>query len=136
MGCHPAAVGRPVERGQSLLTIGDTSGPWIVEVLVEDKDLGPLLKARQTTPDLAVDFTLAAEPGPVYRGQVYDVSHSTQTDDLGLSYVRVLVRFDRTQMPQLRPGATVIPRIRCGPQPLGYVWLHDLIEAVRTRILF
>lgn len=127
---------RPVERGQSLLTIGDTSGPWIVEVLVQDKDLGPLLKARQTTPDLAVDFTLAAEPGPVYRGQVYDVSHSTQTDDLGLSYVRVLVRFDRAQMPQLRPGATVIPRIRCGPQPLGYVWLHDLIEAVRTRILF
>lgn len=127
---------RPVERGQALLTIGETAGPWIVEVLVEDKEIGPLLKARQTTPDLAVDFTLAAEPGPVYRGRVQDVSLSTQTDGNGLSYIRVQVQFDRGQLPQLRPGATVIPRIHCGQRSLGYVWLHDLIEAVRTRILF
>ena len=30
----------------------------------------------------------------------------------------------------------VIAKIDCGRRPLGYVWLHDLIEAVRTRILF
>ena len=49
---------------------------------------------------------------------------------------RVVVGFDRTQMDQPRPGATAIPRIRCGAQPLGYVWLHDLIDAIRTRLLF
>lgn len=127
---------RPVERGQSLLTIGDTTGPWIVEILVEDKEVGPLLQARQAKPDLAVDFTLAAEPGTVYRGQIHNVSLSTETEGSGQGYVRVQVRFDRGQMAQLRPGATVIPRIHCGKRSLGYVWLHDLIDAVRTRVLF
>lgn len=127
---------RPVERGQSLLTIGDTSGPWIVELFVEDKDIGPILRTRHATPEPVVDFQLTAEPGPIYQGRVHDVSLSTQTDGNGRSYVRIEIEFDRSQMAQLRPGATVIPRVRCGQKPLGYVWLHDLIEAVRTRILF
>ena len=38
---------RPVERGQALLSIGETSGAWIVEVRVADKDAGHLLRARQ-----------------------------------------------------------------------------------------
>ena len=128
---------RPVERGQSLLTIGETSGPWIVEVRVADKDAGHMLRARKALrPELDVEFLLASEPGRTYRGQVREVSLSSEADDASRSHVRVVVAFDRNQIEQPRPGATTLPRIRCGQQPLGYVWLHDLIDAIRTRLLF
>ena len=128
---------RPVERGQSLLTIGETTGPWVVEVQVADKHAGPLLRARQeSSANLDVDFRLATETGQTYRGHVQDVSLTSETDDTSHSHVRVVVAFDRHQMEQPRPGATVLPRIRCGPRSLGYVWLHDLIDTIRTRLLF
>ncbi len=130
-------MARPVERGQALLTIGDTAGPWVVEVRVADKNVGHLLRAKQgRVQELDVDFLLSSEPGRTYRGQVRDVSLSSEADDAAQAHVRVVVGFDRAQMEQPRPGATALPRIRCGPQPLGYVWLHDLIDAIRTRLLF
>jgi hypothetical protein len=36
----------------------------------------------------------------------------------------------------LRPGATVTTKIYCGRASIGYVWLHDLIAFVQTKILF
>lgn len=128
---------RPVERGQALLTIGETSGPWVVEVRVADQDAGHLLQARKTRqPELDVDFLLPAEPGKVYHGHIQDVSLTAETDDTSQSHVRVVVAFDRNQLMEPRPGATAVPRIRCGPSSLGYVWLHELIDAIRTRLLF
>ncbi|RLS54114.1 MAG: HlyD family efflux transporter periplasmic adaptor subunit [Planctomycetota bacterium] len=128
---------RPVERGQALLTIGETSGPWVVEVRVADQNAGHLLQARKTRkPDLDVDFLLPAEPGKVYHGQIQDVSLTAEIDDASQSHVRVVVAFDRNQLTEPRPGATALPRIRCGPRTLGYVWLHELIDAIRTRLLF
>ena len=127
---------RPVERGQSLVTVGETAGPWIVEIRVKDQDVGPILRARQSNPEPVVDFLLPSESGRVYQGHIHDVALSAETDHNAQGYVRVEVHFDRNQISQLRPGATVIPRIHCGRRSLGYVWLHDLIEAIRTRILF
>ena len=45
--------------------------------------------------------------------------------------VRVKVPIDRRSLTQPRPGATVEARIFCGRRSLGYVWLHDLVDAVR-----
>lgn len=128
---------RPVERGQSLLTVGDTNGPWVVEVRIADKNVGHLLRARkQTDRELGVDFMLASDPGRVVRGHVRDISLSSELDENSRSQVRVIVDFDSAQIEHPRPGATVLPRIHCGTKPLGYVWLHDLIDAIRTRVLF
>ncbi|WP_029247317.1 HlyD family efflux transporter periplasmic adaptor subunit [Schlesneria paludicola] len=128
---------RPVERGQSLLMIGDTSGPWIVEARVADKNVGHLLRARQEqSSDLPVDFMLAAEPGKTYHGHVQEMSLSSEYDDTSRGHVRLVIAVDTGQAEQLRSGATVFPRIHCGRKSLGYVWLRDLIDAVRTRILF
>lgn len=128
---------RPVEKGQALITIGETGGPWIVEVLVADKDVGPLLHAIKRQGDgLKVEFQLPSEPGRTYAGRVRDVSLASESDDRSAGHVRVLVEFDRGQIEQLRPGATAVPRIHCGRYSLGYVWLHDLIDAIRLRVLF
>ena len=128
---------RPVERGQSLLSIGETSGPWVVEVQVADKEIGHLLRAQQALkPDLDVEFLLAADPSKTCHGTIESRSTTALPDDDARSRVRVTVAFDRSQIDQPRPGATALPRIHCGTQSLGYVWLHDLIDAIRTRLLF
>lgn len=128
---------RPVERGQSLLTIGETSGSWIVEIQVADEDTGHLLRAQQALGDhLDVDFQLPSEPGRNYHGKVREVSLISESNDKSSGHVRAVVEFDSQQVGQLRPGATAIPRIHCGQKSLGYVWLHDLIDAIRIRLLF
>ncbi len=128
---------RPVERGQSLLMIGETAGEWVLEIQVIDKDAGHLLRARSAiAPDLDVEFQLPSESGRIHRGKIRDVALVSESDDRTVSRVRVVVAFDRQQIEQLRPGATAIPRIRCGKKSLGYVWLHDLIDAIWIRLLF
>ena len=41
-------AGRPVKRGDSLLTVADLSGPWELLLDVPDGRAGPILAARQT----------------------------------------------------------------------------------------
>jgi|GEM_PF-925783 len=132
---HLAA--RPVERGQSLLTIGETSGSWIIEAQVAEKDAGHIFRTRKgVVNELDVDFNLVSEPGQTFRGQVREVSLSSELDEALRSYVRVVVAIDSNQVKPLRPGAAVSTKIRCGSKPIGYVWLRDLIDAIRSRILF
>jgi biotin carboxyl carrier protein len=128
---------RPVERGQALLTIGDTNGPWIVELRIADEDFGHVRRAqKRLTPELDVDFLLASDPSRSYRGKVRHVAEATTLDDqLGVS-VMLTIAIEPNQITDPHAGTTVIPRIHCGRESLGYVWLHDLIDAVRSRLLF
>jgi hypothetical protein len=48
----------------------------------------------------------------------------------------VTVGVDHERIAERAPGAGVVARIHCGRRSVGYVWLHDLIEAVRSRIAF
>ena len=104
---------------------------------VADKDFGHVRRAqKRLKPNLDVDFLLASDPSRSYRGTIRDVAESTHLDDqLGVS-VMVTVAIDPTAIPNQRAGTTAIPRIRCGQQPIGYVWLHELFDVIRTRLLF
>jgi hypothetical protein len=33
-------------------------------------------------------------------------------------------------------GAEVTAKVYCGKRSVGYVWLHDLIDFIRAKILF
>ncbi len=128
---------RPVKRGQKLLTVADLAGTWQLEMRVADEDIGHVKQARKEFgPNLDVSFIVATDPNVTYQGTVEDVAVATELDDSGEATVLVTVRIDAREIAGLRPGATVIPKISCGRQPIGYVWLHDLIDAIRTRVLF
>lgn len=129
--------GRPVERGQALMAIGETNGDWVLEIQVVDKDAGHMLRAQsERGADLDVEFQLASEPGQIHHGKIRDVALVSESDDRTGSHVKVTVAFDARQIEQLRPGTTAVPRIRCGKKSLGYYWLHDLIDAVWIRLMF
>ena len=106
---------RPVERGQSLLTIGETKGPWIVEIHVADKDAGYMLRAQTSLgTGLNVDFQLPSEPGQTHRGRVYDVAMASESNDRSSGHVRVLVEFDSArsnscgQEPRRSPASVAV----------------------------
>jgi hypothetical protein len=50
--------------------------------------------------------------------------------------VTVTALLDEPPAVESLAGASVSARIQCGQRSLGYVWLHDLIDAVRSKLLF
>ena len=135
---------RPVARGQSLLTVADLAGDWVVELQVADNRIGHVLAAQQRdvqagrTGDLPVQFLLATEPGVSYTGKIQRVALATESDKATGATVEVTVAFARDEIApdQLRPGATVVAKIHCGRRSLGYVWLHELWETIESRMMF
>ena len=124
---------RPVKRGQVLMTVADTGGPWVLEVEVPDQDAGYVLAARRASrPDLPVSFILATNPSQTYAGRLERLAEITEADQHQQLSVTALVRVEASAIPHRLAGAGVVARIDCGRRALGYVWLHDLIEAVRS----
>jgi multidrug efflux pump subunit AcrA (membrane-fusion protein) len=125
---------RPVQRGQTLLTVADLDGPWVLELSVPDHRSGHVVTARdELQRDLKVSFTLASEPGAVYPGRIADMALSTELNEPNGPMALVTVDFDRRDVVGLRPGATAIAKIHCGRRAVGYVWLRDLFEFVQSR---
>ncbi len=139
---------RPVIRGQTLLTVADLAGPWVVELNVPDDRIGHVVAAEEAAntanpaDKLPATFLLATEPGVSHKGEVEKIALTADTDKTAEkssgSTVLVTLAFDRSAIPadQLRPGATVVAKIHCGRRSLGYVWLHELWETIQEHVLF
>jgi hypothetical protein len=120
-----------------LLTVADVDGPWVLEVEIPDHHVNHVLEARQTSgPQLDASFILKTNPNVTYEGTIDRISTRTITDADGSAYVKAIVAIDRDLVAPLTSGTAVVAKIRCGRESIGYVWLHDLIDAVRTWILF
>ena len=128
---------RPVARGQVLLTVANLDGPWGLELRIPDRRMLHVLEARrQAARPLDVSFTLATSPGQVLRGSLDRVGMRTELTESEGAVVLATVRIDRDEVPELVPGAGVVARVHCGRRAIGYVWLHDLIDAIRSWFLF
>lgn len=127
-------LGRPVERGQILLTVGDVDGPWLIEARLRERDLSELPSTTDgTPPSIAVRFTPAAQSGQTYHGRVTEIANVAEVNERGETTVRVTIALDQPPEAALRPGTTVLPRLDCGRRSLGYVWLRELWHALRRQ---
>ncbi len=128
---------RPIERGQTLVTVVDPSGPWELELRMPERRVGHLLRAQHALgKDLPVSFYLATHPGQEFHGRVTEVHQTADVRGDEGNTVLVRVAVDRDALPDLRPGATVNARVLCGQRPLGYVWFHEVIETIQSKIVF
>lgn len=128
-------TGRPVQRGQILMTVGDVGGPWTVEALVRERDIGELRRGLRHYPDgVRATFMPMPAQGKVFSGRVIEVASVTEVNERGESTVRVIIAFDRPPEERLRPGTTVLPRIDCGRQELGYVWLREPWQTISRQL--
>lgn len=127
---------RPVVRGDRLLRIAQTDGPWQVELHVPEDRIGHVLRAkRQTDEPLRVRFLLAADPTRSYEGRLVEIDSNAQDRPGEGRSVLAKVQIDRNQVSPLVPGSQVRARIDCGSCSLGYRWFHDLAAWLR-RIWF
>lgn len=136
---------RPVERGQSLLTLANPDGPWELELYVPQRRLCHLQDAQaelqaslppgQVAP-LKVTFMLQSHPGQEFVGTIVEMEKSAEVRGEDGNTILVRVQIQREELPELHDQTTVNARIACGRRSLGYTWFCDVIETVQTKILF
>jgi hypothetical protein len=59
------------------------------------------------------------------------VALRTETPEAEDPSLAVTVDLAADEHPQVRAGAGVSASISCGRRSVGYVWLHDFVDAVR-----
>ena len=138
-------VHRPVRRGQRLMRIADTGGPWQLELHVPEDRMGHIVEARKQLrgragedagQGLRVSFILATDPGAEYEGTIKEIHHSAEVRGEEGNTVLVTVQIDKTELSHLMPGAGVIAKIHCGQCSVGYDLFHDVLawlERLRFR---
>ncbi|HWA98367.1 MAG TPA: HlyD family efflux transporter periplasmic adaptor subunit, partial [Pirellulales bacterium] len=130
---------RPVRQGQVLLSVADTSGDWELELRMPEDRIGHVVEyQRRLGPSdpLHVTYRLATAPGVDHSGEVIEIHRSAELRGDEGNVVLIEVRIDKENLPDLRPGADVMAKVHCGWQSLGYVWFHDVVGFVQSRILF
>jgi multidrug efflux pump subunit AcrA (membrane-fusion protein) len=129
----------PVQRGQMLLQVADTNGPWQLELRMPESEVGYLTEATRglkSGESLPVEFQLASEPGRTFRGTVEEVHLSAEVRGDEGNTVLVKVKIDKDELPHLRPGTTVTAHVFVDRRPLGFVWFRDLWAFWRSKIVF
>ena len=128
---------RPVLRGQVMMSVADLDGPWRLELRIPDRRIAHVLAAQKETVDnLPVSFVLATDPARKLEGEIDQVGMRTEVAETEDAFVLTMVRIDRDQVPQLILGAAVMAKIHCGKRSIGYVWLHEFVDTIRSWCLF
>jgi multidrug efflux pump subunit AcrA (membrane-fusion protein) len=122
---------RPVERGQVLLTIADTTSGWQIVAEAPQRSVGHVLDAqRGQSGRLQASYRLAGDVERSYPGEVTEVSAAAALDAEGLQDDEAPIEIRIAALGEApaaaRPGMSARVRIHCGERSLGYVWLHDV----------
>jgi len=135
-------LGRPVEEGQLLLSVANPDQQWELELKIPENHAGYVAEAWQAKPkdqrSLDVSYILATNPATVRPGQVVELHPSAEIrgEEGNTVLARVEIKRETLDPTERRPGAAVSGRIYCGWRPLGYVWFHDVLAFIRSKILF
>ncbi len=138
-------ITRPVEKGQVLLTIADSSGDWEIDLHMPEDRMGSVGRAMtavkdKSAPDnqLPVSYVLATNTGARHHGRVREVEPiaHVQGEDGNVVLMKIDIEKSAHDKDDLRPGASVTAKVDCGKASLGYVWFHDVISFVQSHVLF
>jgi len=126
---------RPVETGQSLMSVADTStgAEWELELFMSERYMEPVNEARKTIKeDLDVSYVLATDPHTEHKGQVRAVHERAELDAEHGHCVRVRVQLAELSVTDPRPGATVTAHVYCGRKSIGRYMFYDFIWSLRN----
>ncbi len=129
-------LNRPVQRGESLLEVMDTAGPWELQLELPARQVGHVLRAQSAagSPAVAVQFTLATEPETVYTGALRTVASRILTNAAADSVAPVAVDVAVREIAHPVAGADVIARVHCGRRALARVLFGDIVDYFRSRV--
>ncbi len=129
-------INRPVERGQSLMTIVDPNSNWLLELELPERRLGHLMDALADAKNpLKVTFAMASMPNKEFEGQLHLVDHQldVHSDQGNTCLVRVTFDYSDLDRELLRAGTRVNASIECGTCSIGYAMFHEVIETVQSK---
>jgi multidrug efflux pump subunit AcrA (membrane-fusion protein) len=135
---------RPVSRQQILMEVVDPTSDWELEIFMPESRMGHVQReweaARKENRWPQVTFFSAQSPEKKFTGEVVDIDLAADArGDKGNS-VRLRVRFDqdsvKSVIKDLKVNSEATAKVHCGKRPIGYVYLHDLIDFIRSKILF
>ncbi|MEX0937281.1 MAG: efflux RND transporter periplasmic adaptor subunit [Pirellulales bacterium] len=158
-------MGRPVQPGDVLMKIANPEGDWELEVEMPENRMGHIADALDSIggdPEnaaalaglggdsaadgdnraLRVEYVLASHPSQTHKGVVRaeDIEAVAEAQGEEGSTVTMRVQIDKQKLEQsvgrLVPDITVTARVNCGRRSIGYVWFHDLIAFVQSKVLF
>ena len=135
--------GRPVKKGDFLLRVADTKGPWRLELNMTDDRMGHIARQEnlvRTTkdPNLKVTYTLETRAGAQHEGTVEEIAlvANPEKEEGNVVVIRVKINKDDIDPADRLAGAGVAGKVHCGRRSLGYVWFHDLFEFIQTKVFF
>lgn len=125
-------LNRPVQRGQSLMTVADLEGAWEAEIDTPYEAAGPLLELLEGGAD-KVDATieLALDRDTEYHGLITGVAKRVEMGADNEAVLRARVALDDAELKDPRPGATVFAKVHCGRRSVFYVWCHDILQRIQ-----
>jgi len=128
---------RPVERGQVLMAVADTTekAKWELELFMPERRIGHVQRAQELLKqqELPVTYRLATETGTTRHGKVKAIHPTTHIHEQEGQTVRIKVELDETDLPaDLRPGSSVIAQVEAGRSSIAYAKLHEALEFVQT----
>ena len=128
---------RPVSRGQRLLTVSDTAGPWELELRVNDNDTNDLYNTMQANESVSLDFVAVTMPERVHSTKLKSVSNTVEIRSQG-DAPSLLCRADvpDTLGDSAVEGMSVRGRIHCGQRAAVVVLFTKLWRAVQEHVLF
>ncbi len=134
---HELLINRPVTHGSLLVTVVEPEGDWELELRMPENRLGFITEAQaELGPDLDVDYIAETNPGVTLQGKVHEVHSSAEVRDDEGNTVLIDVSINKDDVPTRRDGAGVTAQVHCGRAAIGYVWFHDLVSFVQSKILF
>ena len=131
---------RPVSRGNVLVELADPSGPWQLEIYMEEDRMGHVRRAIPKSPGEAmkVTYILASNPKLQLQGELFakNIHRLAQLHDEYGHSVRLVVDVNKDDLVGAQLGTEVTAKVYCGRRSIGYAWFHELIEFLQTNVFF
>lgn len=134
---------RPVRAGDHLFDImNDGEGSqWHMELLVEEKRMGHILRAQRDrvaegkSADLEGEFKLASQPEKEFKCHLTKVATRSTTDtEMGTAFELTAEADPGQELPPQRIGVEVTVHLYCGKTSLAYWCFGDVVEFVQKYV--
>ncbi|MCA9084420.1 MAG: hypothetical protein KDA81_10210 [Planctomycetaceae bacterium] len=134
--------GRPVHQGDHLFDVMNDQGEWHMELLVEEKRMGHILKAQQDniaaggTGELEGEFSMVSMPDAAkLKCRLQQVASRSIIDpELGTAFELICIAEDGVEFPVRQIGSEVSVRLYCGECTLAFRLFGDVVEFVQRNL--
>lgn len=140
---HEQLLGKTVKPGDPMLRIAAVKGPWEIELLIPERNVGPIREGliHSEAGFVEVDLLLASQPHRTYKGRLYKdgLGGETKVVDNAVvlpARVRIVDEELIQQVESMPVGVEVRSKVHCGPHSVGAVWFHELGEFFYEHVIF